>query len=90
MVQVRIDFISGGTLPIDVYISDIFGNNRYQLETITSAVPPEVVYNVTIPEIFQTAPEVLLTMVDSTGCIASKKLPCIYGCTFSIIVELAS
>ena len=41
MVQIRITNISGGTYPIDVWISDVYGNNKSYLTIITSGpVPP--------------------------------------------------
>ena len=62
MVQIRITNISGGTYPIEVYISDVYGNNKSLLTTITSGpVPPTLFYTSSIPPIFETAPEILLT-----------------------------
>jgi ABC-type glycerol-3-phosphate transport system substrate-binding protein len=69
MIQVRITEISGGTYPIDVYISDVYGNYQTLLGTInTGPVPPTVEYNNTIPSIFNTAPEIMLTLTDNNGC----------------------
>jgi len=92
MVQVRITDISGGTYPISVYISDIYGNNQTLLGTISSnpGFPPNVEYNNTIPSIFQTAPEIMLTLIDSNNCQSIKILDCTFGCTFNITIELAS
>lgn len=90
MIQIRITEITGGTLPINVYLSDVYGNNQSLLGTITSAVPPVQTYNSTIPAIFETAPEVMLTLIDSNGCQVFKILQCTYGCAFEITVELAS
>jgi len=91
MTQIRITDISGGTYPINVYISDVYGNNQTLLGTITSGpVPPIVEYNTVIPSIFNTAPEIMLTMVDDNGCIMFKILDCTFGCTFQITIELAS
>jgi hypothetical protein len=92
MVQVRLTEITGGTYPISVYISDIYGNNQFLLGTIATGttVPPVIYYNTVIPSIFQTAPEILITLVDSNGCQAMKILDCTFGCTFNITIELAS
>lgn len=92
MRQVRITEISGGTYPISVIISDIYGNNAFTLGTITSgdAPPPTLSYNTTIPAIFQTAPQIMLTLVDDNGCQVIKILDCTFGCTFNITIELAS
>ena len=77
MVQIRITNISGGTYPIDVYISDIYGNNKSLLTTITSGpVPPALFYTASIPPIFETAPEILLTLVDANGCELFELIPC--------------
>jgi hypothetical protein len=92
MTQVRITEISGGTYPISVYIADVYGNNQTLLGTISSdpGFPPNVEYNTTIPSIFQTAPQIMLMMVDSNGCVVFKILDCTFGCTFQITIELAS
>lgn len=89
MVQVRITNISGGTYPINVYISDVYGNNQFFLGTINPGpVPPVVSYNSTIPAIFQTAPEIMLKLIDANGCELFKILDCTFGCAFEITVEL--
>jgi hypothetical protein len=91
MTQVRITEISGGTYPISVYISDVYGNNQTLLGTITTGpVPPVVEYNTVIPPIFSTAPEIMLKMIDSNNCEVFKILQCTFGCTFQITIELAS
>ena len=91
MVQIRITEISGGTYPIQVILSDIYGNNATTLATINSGpVPPVQTYNSTIPSIFETAPEILLTLIDSNGCQIFKILECTFGCAFEITIELAS
>jgi hypothetical protein len=89
MKQVRITLISGTTYPIDVFIADVYGNNRSLLGTIVSGpVPPTVTYNTVIPSIFETAPEVMLLMIDSEGCETFKILECTYGCAFEITISL--
>jgi hypothetical protein len=91
MTQVRITDISGGTYPISVYISDVYGNNQTLLGTINPGpVPPIVEYNTTIPAIFNTAPQIMLTLVDSNNCSIFKLLDCTFGCTFQITIELAN
>ena len=60
MTQVRITEITGGTYPIDVYISDVYGNHQTLLGTINPGpVPPIVEYNTVIPSIFQTAKSII-------------------------------
>lgn len=91
MTQVRITEISGGAFPINVYISDVYGNNKFLLGTINSgSVPPSVTYNSVIPPIFNTAPEIMLTLLDDNGCEIFKLLDCTFGCAFSIAIELVS
>ena len=91
MTQVRITEISGGTYPINVYIADIYGNNQTLLGTISSGpVPPTVEYNTVIPSIFNTAPQIMLMMVDINGCIVFKILDCTFGCDFQITIEMES
>jgi hypothetical protein len=90
MIQVRITSISGGTYPINVYIADVYGNNKSLLGTISSGVPPTVSYNSVIPAIFQTAPEIMLILTDSSGCEVFQILDCTFGCAFAITIELAS
>ena len=91
MTQVRITDISGGTYPISVYISDVYGNNQTLLGIISSGpVPPVVEYNTVIPSIFLTAPEIMLTLVDGNNCEVFKILQCTFGCAFEITIELAS
>ena len=77
MVQIRITNISGGTYPIDVYISDVYGNNQSYLTTIASGpVPPALFYTTIIPPIFDTAPEIMLKLVDANGCEMFEIIPC--------------
>jgi hypothetical protein len=91
MTQVRITEISGSTAyPFSVYISDVYGNNQTLIGTINSAVPPTVEYNTVIPPIFNTAPEIMLKLVDSNNCEIFKILQCTFGCAFEITIELAS
>jgi len=91
MIQVRITDISGSTAyPFSVYISDVYGNNQTLLGTISSVVPPTVEYNTVIPLIFNTAPEIMLKLVDGNNCEIFKILQCTFGCSFQITIELAS
>lgn len=91
MTQVRITEISGGTYPISVFISDVYGNNSALLGTISSGpVPPTVKYNNVIPAIFNTAPEIMLKLVDNNNCEIFKILDCTFGCAFEITIELVS
>lgn len=89
MTQIRIDMISGGTFPINVYIADIYGNNKTFLNVIDPGpVPPIVTYNTIIPPLFSTAPSIMLILEDSNGCEIFKILECTFGCTFEITISL--
>jgi hypothetical protein len=91
MTQVRIDLISGGTYPVSVYIADVYGNNQSLLGVIGSGpVPPVVKYNSTIPPIFNTAPQIMLKLIDSNNCETFKILDCTFGCAFEITVQVSS
>jgi hypothetical protein len=91
MTQVRITEISGSTAyPFSVYISDVYGNYQTLIGTISTAVPPTVYYNTVIPSIFETAPQIMLTLVDSNNCTVFKILDCTFGCDFQITIQLAS
>ena len=91
MTQITITDISGGTYPISVYIADVYGNNSYLLGTISPGpVPPTVYYNTVIPTIFNTAPEIMLLLVDDNDCEIFKILDCTFGCTFNITIEMVS
>ena len=89
MVQVRLDFISGASYPVSVYMADVYGNNKSLLGVISSGpVPPEIAYNSVIPAIFETAPQIMLILEDSAGCQIFKILNCTFGCAFNITVSL--
>ena len=91
MNQIRINEISGGTYPISVYISDIYGNNSSLLGVVSSGpVPPVVYFNSVIPSIFLTADQIMLSLIDDNNCEIFKILDCTYGCAFEISVQLVS
>lgn len=77
MTQVLINYISGGTFPIDVYIADKYGNNKTLIGSVSSGpVPPVIKFNVTIPSIFNTAEIVMLILSDTNNCEVFKLLEC--------------
>lgn len=88
MTQIRIEMISGGTYPVDVFIADIYGNYETFLSTIDPGpVPPTVTYNSTIPPLFNTAPAIMLILRDANDCEIFKILECTFGCAFEIIIS---
>lgn len=76
MRQITITEISGATYPVNVYLSDIFGNNLTLLGIIDSPVPPVVIFTIGNDSIFNTAPQILITMVDSDGIEYIDSLQC--------------
>ena len=91
MVQILITDITGGSYPIDVYVADVYGNYQTLIGSISPGpVPPTQTYNTVIPSIFQTAPQLMLKLIDSNGCEIFKILDCTFGCAFEITIELAS
>ncbi len=94
MIQIRIDTISGSTAyPMTVSMADVYGNNRSVIATISGGtVPPTVTLNnsvsgVTIPSIFNFAPQIMLILTDDNGCEVFHILDCTFGCAFEITIE---
>ena len=76
MTLVRIDSISGVTYPVDVYVADVYGNNRTFLANISSGpVPPELSYT-TLPPLFNNAPAVMVIVIDANNCEKFEIVPC--------------
>lgn len=84
----RIEIVSiTGTSPYYVYVSDVYGNNKSYVGTIGGAVPPvEYFY---LPNIFNNAPAIMLTIIDSNGCEKFEIIECRYGCGFAIQIVAA-
>lgn len=89
MTQVRIESVSGA-VPILVYVADVYGNNQSLLGTITNTgvIPPAARFYP--PSLFNSAPAIMLKLVDSNGCEKFAILDCTFGCGFDISVQLAS
>ena len=90
MTRIEISAVTGGTLPINVYVSDYYGNYETLIYTITSGnvIPPAT--EVTLSSVFATAPAILLKMVDANGCEKIELLECRFGCSFLITIQEAS
>lgn len=76
MKQIVVNYIVGGTFPIDVFIADIYGNNRSLIGTIGGDVPPQVTFDITIPPLFDSANEIMLILRDVNNCEIFKILEC--------------
>lgn len=77
MTQIEFTEVSGNT-PIDVYVADYRGENRYFIGTITGAtstpVPPTV-YQYP-PPLFNTIEAIMLILSASNGCETFKIIGC--------------
>jgi hypothetical protein len=81
MTQVRIDSITGVVYPIDIYVADVYGNNRTYLATVINGpVPPELSYT-TLPPLFDNAPSVMVIVIDANNCEKFEIIPCIIPVT---------
>lgn len=77
MTQIIINYITGGTFPVNVYVADKYGNNKSLIGIVDPGpVPPPIKYNITIPPIFSTAQTVMLILEDVNGCQIFKLLDC--------------
>jgi hypothetical protein len=77
MTQIVINNIVGVTYPINVYVADVYGNNKVFLANIPSGpVPPSLSYT-TLPALFNNAPAVMMIIVDANNCERFEILPCI-------------
>ena len=58
MTRIEISAVTGGTYPINVYVSDYYGNNEELIYVITSGntIPPAT--GATLSSIFATAPAI--------------------------------
>lgn len=73
MTRLEITGITG-VIPINVYVSDYYGNYRTLLGTISSPVPPSVVYY--LPDLYDNVPMVKLIMTNSGGCELDENIVC--------------
>jgi hypothetical protein len=62
MTQLHIHSITGVTLPYDIYICDVYGNQCILVATINVAVPPAMI--ITLPIEFNMAPAIGIKIID--------------------------
>ena len=65
MAFIQISSVSG-TPPYQFYVSDVYGNNKTYLGDFSGTIPPTQYFN--LPTIFSTSENVMLTIVDGSGC----------------------
>ena len=89
MTQIRISAVTGAT-PINVYVADIYGNNQTLLGVITNtgAIPPDASFYPL--SLFNSAPQIMVILIDNNGCEKFEIIDCTFGCGFTISVELAN
>jgi len=66
MSELIINSVSGNTLPYDVYICDVYGNQCILVATINTNIPSSV--TLPLPEEFDNAPSIGIKTIDSIGC----------------------
>jgi hypothetical protein len=76
--SIDITGISGGTVPINIYVCDEYGNNCAFLGTSPGVF--------VLPTLLQTATTIMVKVVDSGGCIYFKLITCELE-TFVILTE---
>jgi hypothetical protein len=76
--SIDITGISGGTVPINIYVCDEYGNNCTFLGTSPGVF--------VLPTLLQTATTIMVKVVDSGGCIYFKLITCELE-TFVILTE---
>lgn len=87
MNKLIIQSVSGATYPLEVYVADAYGNNQTHLGTVASGpIPPGSAEFTNIPMLLQTAPQVMVTLVDSNGCGKFGLFNC-SGLELKIIVQ---
>lgn len=74
MNQILINYITGVTYPVNVYVADEYGNNTTFVDSVTGPVPPSVV--LTCPPLFNGAEKVMLILMDTSGCGAFQIINC--------------
>ena len=75
MTVLQITGLTGGTVPLDVFVADYYGNNKTYIGQITDqTVPPTLQYYPT--SIFNTSPVIMVILVDINGCETIKIIDC--------------
>lgn len=86
MKRLRIVNIDNASFPVNVFIADTNANNKVSVGTINPGpVPPTAIFTTSIPDIFQTADEVMLIIEDNNNCQTFKILDCLY-CIYQIVI----
>jgi hypothetical protein len=73
MALIEISSITG-TSPYQLFVSDVYGNNETFIASFSGAVPPSQYFN--LPSLFDTAPVVLIKVIDASGCTTFHQASC--------------
>jgi len=66
MTQIDIISVTGVTLPFNLFVCDVYGNQCVLIATINTSVPPPI--EIILPIQFNSAPALGLKLIDSIGC----------------------
>ena len=66
MTQIEITGVFGVTLPYNLYVCDVYGNQCVLLATVNVSVPPAI--SMLLPTQFDSAPSVGVKIIDFLGC----------------------
>jgi len=75
MTQLVINNVTGVTIPYNIFICNVYGNNCQIVATVNTVIPP--VATITLPSPFDTAPAIGVKVVDSLGCEKFLIINCI-------------
>lgn len=88
MAEIILNSLTGGTSPYKVYVADVFGNHETLIATLSVGAPPQQF--ISVPNIFNSAPAIMLKIVDNLGNMKFNILPCIDGCLFNLTISAES
>lgn len=80
MTQIQINNVTGLTLPYQIFVCNVYGNNCVLVASVNTTIPP--VANITLPSQFDMAPAIGLLIKDAVcerfiilNCIDLPPLP---------------
>ncbi len=75
-----------GASPYDFYVCDIFENNSFLLGSVSTDSPDPIFL---LPSLFNSAPQIMIKMIDSNDCVIKKIFTCDLSCGFEVIINTA-
>jgi hypothetical protein len=64
MTQLQINNVTGLTLPYEIYICNVYGNDCILFATVNTLIPPQAI--ITLPVEFDTAPAIGVKIINPT------------------------